>query len=57
MKVGALVPTDTPAGKDPQDQSVTLQLKLQLPNEADDNNETTIGITQTREETRQISRQ
>jgi len=47
MKVGALVPMDTPALKEPQDQPVMLQVNVQLANEADSKNEITIRRTQT----------
>jgi len=46
---------DTPAGKDPQDQPVTLQLKLHLPREPDSKNEVTIARTQTSGETRKYA--
>ena len=52
MKAGTLIRMDTPAGKDPQVQSVTIQLKLHLPREPDSKNEGTIARTQTSEETR-----
>jgi len=44
---------DTPAGKDPQDQPVTLQLKIPLPREPDSKNEIAIARAQTSGETSQ----
>jgi len=51
MKAGAFVPMESPAGMEPKDQPVMLQVNLQLPKEADRNNEIRTAITQASGET------